>query len=186
MGGSFYTSPSVRAQVPVPAGSTYIFAGCYQVGNSTCLDTVPPTSGNTILKCADDITNLLYSVAPAGRGPVISPNGRPHHRRRCAGARTKSRDGAGPLVRRGARRLRRGHPHRSGGGSGSWRRPPGLPLSPRSFHVMFDDLWQRAPDLDPAAFPNDLPQSLLRQRECRVGPASTGAPSAGKNCRTTP
>lgn len=72
MGGSFYTSPSVRGQVPVPAGSKYIFDGCYSVANSSCFDTVLPTSGNTILKCADDITNLLYSVAPPGRGPVIS------------------------------------------------------------------------------------------------------------------
>jgi len=36
--------------------------------------------------------------------------------------------------------------------------------------VTFDELWQRAPNLDPAAFPNDLPEPLLRerQRECGV------------------
>ena len=36
--------------------------------------------------------------------------------------------------------------------------------------VTFNDLWQRAPDLDPVAFPYDLPEPLLRerQRECGV------------------
>jgi len=36
--------------------------------------------------------------------------------------------------------------------------------------VTFDELWRRTPDLDPAAFPYDLPAPLLRerQRECGV------------------
>ncbi len=39
-----------------------------------------------------------------------------------------------------------------------------------TIRVTFDDLWQRAPDLDPFAFPYDLPEPLLRerQRECGV------------------
>jgi hypothetical protein len=71
MGGSFYVSPSVRGRVPTPAGSTQIFDGCYRVANSSCIGS-SPVSGNQVFKCADDITHLLYSVAPPGRGPVIS------------------------------------------------------------------------------------------------------------------
>jgi hypothetical protein len=72
MGGSFYLSPSVRGRVPIPSGSTQKFDGCYSVANSSCIDTVLPPSGNKVIKCVDDITKLLYSVAPPGRGPVIS------------------------------------------------------------------------------------------------------------------
>src|SRR6266545_1715082 len=71
MGGSFYTSPSVRGQVTVPAGSKFIFDGCYHVTNSSCIGS-SPVSGNQVFKCTDDITNLLHSVAPGRRGPVIS------------------------------------------------------------------------------------------------------------------
>jgi len=72
MGGDLYTSPSVRGQVPVPAGSTLVFEGCYRVANSSCIDAFLPPSGNKVIKCVDDITNLLHSLAPPGRGPVIS------------------------------------------------------------------------------------------------------------------
>jgi len=72
MGGSFYVSPSVRGRVSIPSGSTQIFDGCYKVANSSCIDAFLPPSGNKVIKCVDDITNLLYSVAPPGRGPVIS------------------------------------------------------------------------------------------------------------------
>ena len=71
MGGSFYTSPSVRGQVTVPAGSKFIFDGCYHVTNSSCIGS-SPVSGNQVFKCTDDITSLLHSVAPGRRGPVIS------------------------------------------------------------------------------------------------------------------
>src|SRR3989440_6370595 len=71
MGGSFYTSPSVRGQVTVPAGSEFKFDGCYHVTNSSCIGS-SPVSGNQVFKCTDDITNLLHSVAPGRRGPVIS------------------------------------------------------------------------------------------------------------------
>jgi hypothetical protein len=72
MGGSFYTSPSVRGQVPVPADSTQLFDGCYKATNTSCFDSALPTTGNKVLTCADDITHVLYAVAPPGRGPVIS------------------------------------------------------------------------------------------------------------------
>ena len=64
-------TPSVRGQVPIPAGSTQIFDGCYKVANSSCIDAFLPPSGNKVIKCVDDITSLLHSVAPS-RGPVIS------------------------------------------------------------------------------------------------------------------
>src|SRR5262249_53511376 len=63
---------SVHGQVSIPAGSTLVFEGCYRVANSSCIDAFLPPSGNKGIKCVDDITNLLYSVAPPGRGPVIS------------------------------------------------------------------------------------------------------------------
>jgi len=72
LGGSFYTSPSVRGQVPVPADSTQKFDGCYKATNTSCFGAARPPSNNQVLKCADDITHVLYSVAPPGRGPVIS------------------------------------------------------------------------------------------------------------------
>jgi len=72
LGGDFYASPSVRGKVPVPAGSTQLFEGCYTVANTGCIDAFLPPSGNKIMKCVDDITNLLYAVSPPGRGPVIS------------------------------------------------------------------------------------------------------------------
>jgi hypothetical protein len=72
LGGDFYASPSVRATVPVPAGSTQLFTGCYKVANTSCVDAFLPPSGNKVMKCVDDITRLLYAVAPPGRGPVIS------------------------------------------------------------------------------------------------------------------
>jgi hypothetical protein len=39
---------------------------------------------------------------------------------------------------------------------------PGLP-------VPFDVLWQRAPDVDPFAFSNDIPEPLMRQRQRECG-----------------
>jgi hypothetical protein len=72
MGGHFYVSPSMRGRVPVPAGSTQLFAGCYTVANNSCLDAFLPPSGDKLLNCADDVTRLLFTVAPAGHGPVIS------------------------------------------------------------------------------------------------------------------
>jgi hypothetical protein len=71
-GGDFYVAPDARAGVPVPAGSTQLFEGCYRVPNSSCLDAFLPPSGNRLLDCADDLTRLLFAVAPSGRGPVIS------------------------------------------------------------------------------------------------------------------
>jgi hypothetical protein len=71
-GGSFYLSPNARGRAPVPAGSTQLFPGCYRVANSSCIDDFLPPSGNSVIKCADDITRLLYAAAPPGRGPVIS------------------------------------------------------------------------------------------------------------------
>ncbi len=71
MGGDFYTSASVRGRVSIPAGSTQLFDGCYKAANTGCFDAFLPPSGNKIIKCADDITRLLHSVAPPG-GPVIS------------------------------------------------------------------------------------------------------------------
>jgi chitodextrinase len=71
MGGSFYVSPSARGRVSIPAGSTRKFDGCYRVVNSSCIGS-SPVAGNKVFKCGDDITHLLYSVAPPGRGPVIS------------------------------------------------------------------------------------------------------------------
>ena len=56
----------------MPAGSTQLFPGCYRVANSSCIDDFLPPSGNSVIKCADDITRLLYAAAPPGRGPVIS------------------------------------------------------------------------------------------------------------------
>jgi hypothetical protein len=72
MGGHFYVSSSMRGRVPLPAGSTQLFEGCYTVANNSCIDAFLPPSGNKLLNCADDITKLLFAVAPAGHGPVIS------------------------------------------------------------------------------------------------------------------
>jgi hypothetical protein len=71
-GGAFYVSPSVRGRVPLPAGSTALFDGCYTVANNSCMDKFLPPSGDKLLDCNDDVTGLLRTVAPAGRGPVIS------------------------------------------------------------------------------------------------------------------
>lgn len=72
MGGDLYVAPDARASVPVPAGSTQLFAGCYTTADSSCIDSFLPPSGEALIECADDITELLFGVAPPGRGPVIS------------------------------------------------------------------------------------------------------------------
>ncbi|WP_247046073.1 fibronectin type III domain-containing protein [Arthrobacter rhizosphaerae] len=72
MGGDFYVAADARAGVPVPAGSTQVFEGCYTVANSSCIDAFLPPSGEQILDCVDNLTDLLLAVAPPGRGPVIS------------------------------------------------------------------------------------------------------------------
>jgi hypothetical protein len=71
-GGHFYISPSMRGRVPVPAGSTPLFDGCYTAANNSCMDRVLPPSGDRLLDCRDDVTNLLTAVAPAGHGPAVS------------------------------------------------------------------------------------------------------------------
>jgi hypothetical protein len=71
-GGDFYVTAAARGKVSLPSGSTPIFDGCYRVSNNSCIDAFLPPSGNKVLKCVDDITRLLYSTAPTGRGPVIS------------------------------------------------------------------------------------------------------------------
>ncbi len=71
-GGAFYISPSQRGRVPLPAGSTPLSDGCYTVANNGCIDKVLPPSGDRLLDCKDDVTNLLTAVAPPGHGPVIS------------------------------------------------------------------------------------------------------------------
>ncbi|MEU1744738.1 fibronectin type III domain-containing protein [Micromonospora arida] len=71
-GGDFYIAASSRSTVPVPAGSTEVFLGCYRAANSSCLDAFLPPSGEKLLDCADNITDMLFAVAPSGRGPVIS------------------------------------------------------------------------------------------------------------------
>ncbi|MFD6562712.1 fibronectin type III domain-containing protein [Micromonospora profundi] len=71
-GGDFYIAASSRATVPVPAGSTEVFLGCYRASDSSCLDAFLPPSGEKLLDCADSITNMLFAVAPTGRGPVIA------------------------------------------------------------------------------------------------------------------
>jgi hypothetical protein len=35
--------------------------------------------------------------------------------------------------------------------------------------VPFDVLWQRAPDVDPFAFSDNIPQPLMRQRQRKCG-----------------
>jgi hypothetical protein len=72
MGGDFYVAEDVRAQVPIPAGSTQVFPGCYNVPDSSCLRAFLSLSGNRVVRCADDLTRLLFGVAPPGRGPVIT------------------------------------------------------------------------------------------------------------------
>jgi hypothetical protein len=72
VGGDFYVAPDARTAVPIPAGSTQVFEGCYTVPNSSCIDGFLPPSGNRVLECRDDITGLLFALAPPGRGPVIS------------------------------------------------------------------------------------------------------------------
>ena len=71
-GGAFYISPSMRGRIPLPAGSTPRFDGCYTVANNSCMDKVLPPSGDKKLDCTDDVTKLVTAVAPAGHGPVIS------------------------------------------------------------------------------------------------------------------
>ncbi len=71
-GGDFYVAADARAVVKIPGGSTQLFPGCYRTPDSSCIDAFLPPSGEKILKCADDVTKLLYDVAPPGRGPVIS------------------------------------------------------------------------------------------------------------------
>jgi hypothetical protein len=72
MGGDFYVTQAARGSVSIPAGSTQVFGGCYTVPNDSCVDAFLPPLGNKVLKCVDDLTHLLYAVAPPGRGPVIS------------------------------------------------------------------------------------------------------------------
>jgi hypothetical protein len=72
MGGDLYVSPDARAGVPIPAGATQVFDGCYTVPDSSCMDAFLPPSGNKQLNCSDDVTELLSTLAPPGRGPVIS------------------------------------------------------------------------------------------------------------------
>lgn len=72
MGGDFYVGENVRALVPIPGGSTQVFPGCYNVPDHSCLDAFLPPSGDKVLKCADDLTRLLFSMASPGRGPVIT------------------------------------------------------------------------------------------------------------------
>lgn len=72
MGGDFYVAPSARASVPIPAGATQIFDGCYKASNDSCIRGFLPPSGNKVITCSDDVTTLLNNVAPAGKGPVIS------------------------------------------------------------------------------------------------------------------
>jgi hypothetical protein len=72
MGGDFYVGENVRAGVPIPAGSTQVFPGCYNVPDHSCLDAFLPPSGDKVLKCADDLTRLLFAMASPGRGPVIT------------------------------------------------------------------------------------------------------------------
>jgi hypothetical protein len=72
IGGDFYVAPDARASVPIPAGSTQVFDGCYTVPNSSCIDGFLPPSGDRVVDCRDDLTGLLFALAPPGRGPVIS------------------------------------------------------------------------------------------------------------------
>ena len=72
LGGSLYVSPSQRGRVPLPAGSTELFTGCYTVPDHSCIDQYLPPSGDKHLDCADDVTRTLSAVAPPGHGPVIS------------------------------------------------------------------------------------------------------------------
>ncbi|WP_353942820.1 fibronectin type III domain-containing protein [Streptomyces sp. HUAS MG91] len=74
-GGDFYLTQGVRAKVTVPAGATQIFDGCYKAADAGCVHDYLPPSGEKVMKCSDDVTKLIYSVAPAGRGPVISTVG---------------------------------------------------------------------------------------------------------------
>ncbi len=71
-GGDFYLAADSRTSVTVPAGSTELFPGCYTVSNDSCLDAFLPPSGEKLVNCADSLTQLLFSAAPPGRGPVIS------------------------------------------------------------------------------------------------------------------
>lgn len=71
-GGDFYVSPTSRTAVPLPAGSTPVFDGCYTVSNDSCLEDFLPPSGDKALDCTDDLTALLFDVAPANGGPVLA------------------------------------------------------------------------------------------------------------------
>ncbi|WP_233513336.1 fibronectin type III domain-containing protein [Micromonospora craterilacus] len=71
-GGDIYIAASSRVGVPAPAGSTEIFLGCYRAADTSCLDAFLPPSGEKLAKCADDLTDMLFAIAPSGRGPVIS------------------------------------------------------------------------------------------------------------------
>jgi hypothetical protein len=72
LGGDFYVGEDVRGSVPIPAGSTEVFPGCFNVPDSSCLSAFLPPSGNKVLNCADDLTRLLFGAASPGRGPVIT------------------------------------------------------------------------------------------------------------------
>ncbi|MFF4229705.1 fibronectin type III domain-containing protein [Streptomyces sp. NPDC001820] len=72
-GGDFYIAPSLRADVPVPAGATQVFAGCYTAADATCIEDNLPLDEDKKLDCDDDVTDLLKEVSPPGKGPVIDP-----------------------------------------------------------------------------------------------------------------
>ncbi|NUT94060.1 MAG: hypothetical protein HOY78_18765 [Saccharothrix sp.] len=75
-GGDFYIAPSLRGDVPVPAGATQLFAGCYRAADATCIDdNLPLDEDNKKLDCDDDVTDMLEDVAPPGKGPAIDPLG---------------------------------------------------------------------------------------------------------------
>ncbi len=72
-GGDFYIAPSLRADVPVPAGATQVFAGCYTAADATCIEDNLPLDEDKKLDCDDDVTDLLEEVSPPGKGPAIDP-----------------------------------------------------------------------------------------------------------------
>ncbi|MFF9624959.1 fibronectin type III domain-containing protein [Streptomyces griseosporeus] len=71
-GGDFYIAESVRRSVTLPAGATQVFPGCYNAADASCVEKYLPLEGNKKIDCDDDVTRLLESVAPPGRGPSIS------------------------------------------------------------------------------------------------------------------
>jgi hypothetical protein len=74
-GASFYLSPSQRGRVPIPTGAQALFAGCYKVADSSCVDQALPAKKDGKLDCSDDVTKLVSNVAPPGHGPSIGSPG---------------------------------------------------------------------------------------------------------------